>query len=123
VEESTTFSRKYCIELVARSLFEIEIWCYRGLDSSKWIAAPDNFSTLCSVRADLSPLTASVVATLASTIHDAVTVLARPTRRSFAIVPACRVGTVNPKRSAPVVISFLGQGNHPPLNRSLHFPF
>ena len=81
---STTFSRKYCTELTSLStlsLFEIEIWCCRGPgDQPKWtlrgqgtsplpvkrftsfrltnVGASDDFSTLCFVRADLSPLTA-----------------------------------------------------------------
>jgi hypothetical protein len=83
VKESTVFSRKYCTELTSLStlsVFEVEIWCYRGGDAvPKWIIrnsgafplfrlrrevlmlAPrtDVFSTLCLVRADLSPLTAS----------------------------------------------------------------
>jgi hypothetical protein len=90
VKESTTFSRKYCTELTSLStlsVFEIEIWCYRGpgeqpkwilrgqgtsscctkrrvldLDSSNRAVVLDDFSTLCFVRADLSPLTASAKA-------------------------------------------------------------
>ena len=83
VKESTVFSRKYCTEvtnLTTLSVFEVEIWCYRGGNTvPKWIlrnagkfgtmamtmrpmsltfaiVIPDNFSTLCYVRADLSPL-------------------------------------------------------------------
>jgi len=86
VKESTTFSRKYCTELTSLStlsVFEIEIWCYRGPgEQPKWILRGqgasyfikrrlslstyeigsrflDDFSTLCFVRADLSPLTGS----------------------------------------------------------------
>ncbi|KAI0784588.1 hypothetical protein C8Q75DRAFT_724303 [Abortiporus biennis] len=64
VKESTVFSRKYCTEvtnLSTLSVFEVEIWCYRGgNDIPKWILRnADNFSTLCYVRADLSPLAGS----------------------------------------------------------------
>ncbi|KAH9917817.1 uncharacterized protein B0H18DRAFT_853686, partial [Fomitopsis serialis] len=64
VKESTVFSRKYCTEvtnLSTLSVFEVEIWCYRGGGSvPKWILRnADNFSTLCYVRADLSPLAGS----------------------------------------------------------------
>ncbi|EIN09800.1 hypothetical protein PUNSTDRAFT_66300 [Punctularia strigosozonata HHB-11173 SS5] len=64
VKESTVFSRKYCTELTSLSslsVFEVEIWCYRGGDTvPKWInRGSEDFSTLCMVRADLSPLTAS----------------------------------------------------------------
>ncbi|KAF9647981.1 hypothetical protein BDM02DRAFT_3155934 [Thelephora ganbajun] len=67
VKESTTFSRKYCTELTSLStlsVFEIEIWCYRGPgEQPKWILrGQDDFSTLCFVRANLSPLTASAKA-------------------------------------------------------------
>lgn len=89
MKESTTFSRKYCTELTSLStlsVFEIEIWCYRGsgeqpkwilrgqgtscymkcqvlhFDSSNRVVVLDDFSTLCFVRADLSPLTASAKA-------------------------------------------------------------
>jgi hypothetical protein len=68
------------------SVFEIRIWCYRGpgeqpkwilrgqgtcycvkrrilhVDSSNRVVILDDFSTLCFVRADLSPLTASAKA-------------------------------------------------------------
>lgn len=76
------FSRKYSTELTSLStlsVFEVEIWCYRGGDTvPKWIERKsgtqlffsssytltlilsflgvDTFSTLCLVRADLSPL-------------------------------------------------------------------
>ncbi|KAI0694608.1 hypothetical protein BC835DRAFT_1274275 [Cytidiella melzeri] len=64
VKESTVFSRKYCTEvtnLSTLSVFEVEIWCFRGGDViPKWIMRnADNFSTLCYVRADLSPLAGS----------------------------------------------------------------
>ncbi|KAI0342873.1 hypothetical protein BDW22DRAFT_1407386 [Trametopsis cervina] len=64
VQESTVFSRKYCTEvtnLSTLSVFEVEIWCFRGGDTvPKWIIRnADNFSTLCYVRADLSPLAGS----------------------------------------------------------------
>ena len=82
VKESTTFSRKYCTELTSLStlsVFEVEVWCYRGAeDTPKWILRnkgifPDyvallyatintfaeDFSTLCFVKADLSPLSGS----------------------------------------------------------------
>ncbi|CAL1716267.1 unnamed protein product [Somion occarium] len=64
VKESTVFSRKYCTEvtnLSTLSVFEVEIWCYRGGDTiPKWILRnAENFSTLCYVRADLSPLAGS----------------------------------------------------------------
>lgn len=65
VKESTVFSRKYCTELTNLSMlsvFEVEIWCYRGGDViPQWIQRhADNFSTLCLVRADLSPLSGIV---------------------------------------------------------------
>ncbi|KAI0926081.1 hypothetical protein AcV5_008643 [Taiwanofungus camphoratus] len=64
VKESTVFSRKYCTEvtnLSTLSVFEVEIWCFRGGDTiPKWIIRDaENFSTLCYVRADLSPLAGS----------------------------------------------------------------
>ncbi|KAI0091316.1 hypothetical protein BDY19DRAFT_984231 [Irpex rosettiformis] len=64
VKESTVFSRKYCTEvtnLSTLSVFEVEIWCFRGGDIvPKWIhRSADNFSTLCYVRADLSLLAGS----------------------------------------------------------------
>ncbi|KAK0500384.1 hypothetical protein EDD18DRAFT_1069052 [Armillaria luteobubalina] len=65
MKESTVFSRKYCTELTNLSMlsvFEVEIWCYRGGDViPQWIQRhADNFSTLCLVRADLSPLSGIV---------------------------------------------------------------
>ncbi|ESK94661.1 hypothetical protein Moror_14297 [Moniliophthora roreri MCA 2997] len=67
VKESTVFTRKYCTELTSLSLlsvFEVEIWCYRGGDViPKWILRNhEEFSTLCLVRADLSPLSGSAEA-------------------------------------------------------------
>ncbi|THV07338.1 hypothetical protein K435DRAFT_815567 [Dendrothele bispora CBS 962.96] len=64
VKESTVFTRKYCTELTSLSLlsvFEVEIWCYRGGNEiPKWIMRQaEDFSTLCLVRADLSPLSGS----------------------------------------------------------------
>ncbi|KAA1467660.1 hypothetical protein DENSPDRAFT_770034 [Dentipellis sp. KUC8613] len=64
VKESTVFSRKYCTEVTSLStlsVFEVEIWCYRGGDTvPKWIMRKrDDFSTLCVVQADLSPLSGS----------------------------------------------------------------
>ncbi|KNZ73886.1 Heat shock 70 kDa protein 12A [Termitomyces sp. J132] len=64
VKESTVFTRKYCTELTSLSMlsvFEVEIWCYRGGNViPKWIdRQADDFSTLCVVRADLSPLSGS----------------------------------------------------------------
>ncbi|KAF9267818.1 hypothetical protein L218DRAFT_970647 [Marasmius fiardii PR-910] len=69
VKESTVFTRKYCTELTSLSLlsvFEVEIWCYRGgNDVPKWILRNhEEFSTLCLVRADLSPLSGSAEAKL-----------------------------------------------------------
>ncbi|KAH8832713.1 hypothetical protein DL96DRAFT_1459073 [Flagelloscypha sp. PMI_526] len=65
VKEDKVFTRKYCTELVnlsSLSTFEVEIWCYRGheVEIPKWILrdSPD-FSTLCIVQADLSPLSGS----------------------------------------------------------------
>ena len=41
VKESTVFSRKYCTEvtnLQTLSVFEVEVWCFRGGDViPKWI--------------------------------------------------------------------------------------
>jgi hypothetical protein len=41
VKESTVFTRKYCTELTSLSMlsvFEVEIWCYRGGNIvPKWI--------------------------------------------------------------------------------------
>lgn len=67
VKESNVFSGKYCIEvtnLSTLSVFEVEVWCYRGRDTVlKWIhRSSDAFSTLCYVRADLSPLAGSAQA-------------------------------------------------------------
>ncbi|KAI0661700.1 hypothetical protein C8Q70DRAFT_910546 [Cubamyces menziesii] len=67
VKESNVFSRKYCTEvtnLSTLSVFEVEIWCYRGGDTvPKWIhRTSEEFSTLCYVRADLSPLAGSAQA-------------------------------------------------------------
>ncbi|KAG6878453.1 hypothetical protein C0992_008130 [Termitomyces sp. T32_za158] len=64
VKESTVFTRKYCTELTSLSMlsvFEVEIWCYRGGNViPEWIdRQADDFSTLCVVRADLSPLSGS----------------------------------------------------------------
>jgi hypothetical protein len=84
VKESTVFTRKYCTELTNLSMlsvFEVEIWCFRGgNDIPKWInrhdgtrsalhfppeirnffdARSDKFSTLCVVQADLSLLNGS----------------------------------------------------------------
>ncbi|KAF8896439.1 hypothetical protein BD779DRAFT_1433886 [Infundibulicybe gibba] len=64
VKESTVFTRKYCTELTSLSMlsvFEVEIWCYRGGNTvPKWIDRQgEDFSTLCVVRADLSPLSGS----------------------------------------------------------------
>jgi len=84
VKESTVFTRKYCTELTSLSMlsvFEVEIWCYRGGGDTiplwiirqagahlwscvfaihvHWVLSSDNFSTLCVVRADLSPLAGS----------------------------------------------------------------
>jgi hypothetical protein len=77
------FTRKYCTELVnlsSLSTFEVEIWCYRGheVEIPKWILRDSrtfsfrdvdtilirnrilaDFSTLCIVQADLSPLSGS----------------------------------------------------------------
>ncbi|KAF9816655.1 hypothetical protein IEO21_03960 [Rhodonia placenta] len=67
VKESTVFSRKYCTEvtnIATLSVFEVELWCYRGGDTiPKWILRnKEEFSTLCYVRADLSPLAGSAQA-------------------------------------------------------------
>ncbi|TFL04077.1 hypothetical protein BDV98DRAFT_502736 [Pterulicium gracile] len=61
VKESTVFTRKYCTELTSLtmlSVFEVEVWCYRSNDGvPQWILRQaENFSTLCVVRANLSPL-------------------------------------------------------------------
>ncbi|KAF7327661.1 hypothetical protein MKEN_00345500 [Mycena kentingensis (nom. inval.)] len=67
VKESTVFSRKYSTELTSLnvlSVFEVLIWCYRGKGAvPAWIYRhAEEFSTLCIVRADLSPLKGSAVA-------------------------------------------------------------
>ncbi|KAI0316059.1 hypothetical protein OF83DRAFT_1060977 [Amylostereum chailletii] len=65
VKESNVFTRKYCTEVTSLStlsVFEVEIWCYRGKDAGipKWILRNhEDFSTLCVVQADLSPLAGS----------------------------------------------------------------
>ncbi|KAL5486031.1 hypothetical protein ACEPAI_7075 [Sanghuangporus weigelae] len=64
VKESSVFSRKYYTEvtkLSTLSVFEIEIWCYRGGETiPKWIDRnSDHFGSLCFVRADLSKLSNS----------------------------------------------------------------
>ncbi|KAF8440445.1 hypothetical protein L210DRAFT_3612339 [Boletus edulis BED1] len=64
VKESTVFTRKYCTELTnlsTLSVFEVEIWCYRGGDTiPPWILRyHEDYGTLCVVRADLSPLSGS----------------------------------------------------------------
>jgi hypothetical protein len=86
VKESTVFTRKYCTELTNLSMlsvFEVEVWCYRGGNvipewinrhDGTWVFLlfcplqinpsrnPDNFSTLCVVQADLSLLSGSAEA-------------------------------------------------------------
>lgn len=82
VKESTVFTRKYCTELTSLSLlsvFEVEIWCFRGGNEvPKWIMrqagtplrsaiqhfaksflSSEDFGTLCAVQANLSPLASS----------------------------------------------------------------
>jgi len=64
VKESSVFTRKYCTEVTSLStlsVFEVEIWCYRGGTSiPMWInRQAEDFSTLCMVQADLSPLAGS----------------------------------------------------------------
>jgi hypothetical protein len=64
VKESSVFTRKYCTEVTSLStlsVFEVEIWCYRGGTSTPmWInRIAEEFSTLCIVQADLSPLAGS----------------------------------------------------------------
>ncbi|KAJ7170801.1 hypothetical protein C8R43DRAFT_875680 [Mycena crocata] len=64
VKESTIFSRKYSTELTnldILSVFEVLLWCYRGKgEIPTWIYRDaEEFSTLCVVRADLSPLKSS----------------------------------------------------------------
>ncbi|KAI0303781.1 hypothetical protein B0F90DRAFT_1708994 [Multifurca ochricompacta] len=64
VKESSVFTRKYCTEVTSLStlsVFEVEIWCYRGGASvPMWIDRhAEDFTTLCIVQADLSPLAGS----------------------------------------------------------------
>jgi hypothetical protein len=64
VKESSVFTRKYCTEVTSLStlsVFEVEIWCYRGgTYTPKWIERhAEHFTTLCIVQADLSPLAGS----------------------------------------------------------------
>ncbi|KAH9960802.1 hypothetical protein BC827DRAFT_1260617 [Russula dissimulans] len=64
VKESSVFTRKYCTEVTSLStlsVFEVEIWCFRGGSSvPMWINRnAEDFSTLCIVQADLSPLSTS----------------------------------------------------------------
>jgi hypothetical protein len=64
VKESSVFTRKYCTEVTSLStlsVFEVEIWCYRGgTYTPKWIERQaEQFTTLCIVQADLSPLAGS----------------------------------------------------------------
>ena len=64
VKESSVFTRKYCTEVTSLStlsVFEVEIWCYRGGTSTPmWINRhAEDFTTLCIVQADLSPLAGS----------------------------------------------------------------
>ncbi|KIL57122.1 hypothetical protein M378DRAFT_420144 [Amanita muscaria Koide BX008] len=64
VKESTVFTRKYSTELTSLSLlslFEVEVWCFRGGNKIPlWIdRQSDSFSTLCIVQADLSVLSGS----------------------------------------------------------------
>lgn len=64
VKESSVFTRKYCTEVTSLStlsVFEVEIWCYRGGTSTPmWInRRAEDFTTLCIVQADLSPLAGS----------------------------------------------------------------
>ncbi|KAF7316791.1 hypothetical protein HMN09_00412200 [Mycena chlorophos] len=66
VKESTVFSRKYSTELTSLnvlSVFEVLVWCYRGKgEVPMWIYRhEEEFSTLCTVRADLSPLKSTAV--------------------------------------------------------------
>ena len=45
MKESTVFTRKYCTELTNLSMlsvFEVEVWCYRGGDViPEWISRRD----------------------------------------------------------------------------------
>ena len=54
MKESTVFTRKYCTELTNLSMlsvFEVEIWCYRGGNTvPKWINRHDGMSLLFYVR-------------------------------------------------------------------------
>ena len=64
VKESSVFTRKYCTEVTSLStlsVFEVEIWCYRGGTATPmWINRnAEEFTTLCIVQADLSPLAGS----------------------------------------------------------------
>jgi hypothetical protein len=64
VKESSVFTRKYCTEVTSLStlsVFEVEIWCYRGGTATPmWINRnAEDFTTLCIVQADLSPLAGS----------------------------------------------------------------
>lgn len=64
VKESSVFTRKYCTEVTSLStlsVFEVEVWCYRGGTSTPmWINRhAEDFTTLCIVQADLSPLAGS----------------------------------------------------------------
>ncbi|KAI0264453.1 hypothetical protein BC834DRAFT_924658 [Gloeopeniophorella convolvens] len=64
VKESSVFTRKYCTEVTSLStlsVFEVEVWCYRGGASVPlWInRQAQDFTTLCIVQADLSPLASS----------------------------------------------------------------
>ncbi|KAI0279701.1 hypothetical protein BGY98DRAFT_1089080 [Russula aff. rugulosa BPL654] len=64
VKESSVFTRKYCTEVTSLStlsVFEVEIWCYRGGTATPmWIdRIAEDFTTLCIVQADLSPLAGS----------------------------------------------------------------
>ncbi|KAJ7593305.1 hypothetical protein C8J56DRAFT_779532 [Mycena floridula] len=64
VKEDAVFTRKYSTELTSLnslSVFEVELWCYRGNGPvPQWIErGAEQFSTLCLVRADLSPLSGS----------------------------------------------------------------
>lgn len=64
VKESSVFTRKYCTEVTSLStlsVFEVEIWCYRGGTATPmWIDRnAEDFTTLCIVQADLSPLAGS----------------------------------------------------------------
>ena len=54
MKESTVFTRKYCTELTNLSMlsvFEVEVWCFRGGDVvPEWINRHDGaWALLCSV--------------------------------------------------------------------------